>query len=222
MKRRIIVILTTAILSIGVGLSAANASAGPAASGPSLNTLTPARTASASIPSVCGNEGSGYCLNDWNGYGNGGQVNMYYGGYTNDDFFEYILTNMCNHGHVDAQSSCPFTPGSGLNTDFNGDAIFAIESGITNWCVGTTSSVTVATLTACPNTSGNGGGWGTIWISGYTSSCNGGTNGDNYYENRYWSDTYDEQTSLASGGNIGKQAYVALTGTATCWGYVYT
>ena len=39
--------------------------------------------AQAQISQVCGNTGTGYCINAWNG---GPSVKMYYGGYSNDSF----------------------------------------------------------------------------------------------------------------------------------------
>lgn len=39
--------------------------------------------AQAQISQVCGNTGTGYCMNAWNG---GPSVKMYYGGYSNDNF----------------------------------------------------------------------------------------------------------------------------------------
>lgn len=170
-------------------------------------------SAHASDPNICGNGGTGYCLNAWNG---GNFVKMYYGGYSNDNFEVYQLTNMCNHGKVDEHTSCPFTAGSGLNTEFQGDAIVAIQYlNATDSCVGSTVG-TDATLTLCPDLSGNGGGNGTIMAISPISPVCFGDFAYGQYVDRYWSDNVKQAAYLDSGGNPGAQAYYG-TGDGTCW-----
>src|SRR5215471_2534943 len=78
--------------------------------------------AGASTSQVCGNGGSGYCLNDWGGAGHSGDaIKMYYGGTTNDDFYVQKV-NWCS-GHDTVQSrgrgdstDCPF---ANTNWDYN-------------------------------------------------------------------------------------------------------
>lgn len=64
--------------------------------------------AQATPSQVCGNGGSGYCLNDWGGAGHSGDViKMFNGGTTNDDFFVQKV-NRCSgsgyrRGHLEGQ-----------------------------------------------------------------------------------------------------------------------
>jgi hypothetical protein len=168
-------------------------------------------------PNVCGNGGTGYCLNDWNNAGVGFPVKMNYGHTPNSDFSVFPLTNMCNAGHVSASMECPFTPGSGLNSQMNGAGIFALRHS-NGLCVGTTSSTVGALMENCPDVYGNNGGWSTIYAGATNSDCPGS---EFYAESRYWSDAYSSLSSLESGGNVGVQAWVSTpNATATCWGWV--
>jgi hypothetical protein len=173
------------------------------------------------ITEQCGNGGSGYCLNDQNNGGEASSVQMWYGGVSNDAFTVVPLSLMCHDGHVHANAPygpCPFTSGSGLNSQLNGATIFSIgyQNGL---CVGTTSSTLFTLMTGCPDALGNNGGWGTIQISALGPACNASYK--YYAENRYWSDAYGAQSSLQTGGNPGVQASIAHNnGTATCWGQV--
>lgn len=182
-----------------------------------------ATSAHASIPSICGNGGSGYCLNAWNGGGVDLPIKMYYGGYANDSYSFFHLPFMCHDGHVHANAPygpCPFTSGSGLNTAMDGAVIAEVADNRNGLCVGTTSSSVYSTEEPCPDSFGNNGGWGTIWVAAGNSSCN--SSFKYFLENRYWSDAYNSLSSLSSGGNPGQQAFVAFSSTATCWGAVGT
>lgn len=179
-------------------------------------------TAHATITSqICGNGGTGYCLNDRGNGGSNSVVQMWYGGVTNDNFDNYQLISMCNHGYVSATMSCPFTPGSGLNTFYNGDPIIAVHylNQGANYCVDA-SNAGYAYLGSCPDLSGNGGSQGTIMVGYPLTGCNG--TGQSYYVDRYLTDQALDSFYLDSGGGVGVQAFYSTLGgsTATCWGQV--
>ena len=176
------------------------------------------------INSICGNGGSGYCLNAWNGGGNGAQVKMFNGGVANDNYSVLSLSLMCHDGHVHANAPygpCPFENGTGLNTQMDGAAIIAIKDNRNGLCVGTNSDDLGAIEAACPDALGNGGGWSTIYATTRSSAC---PNSNQFYaQSRYWSNAYDAKSSLASPGFSGGQAFVAnAQPTGTCWGWVIT
>lgn len=176
------------------------------------------------IPSICGNGGTGYCLNAWNGGGQGGQVRMYQGGSLNDGYEVIYLSLMCHDGRVHASAPygpCPFENGTGLNTQMNGAALVAIRDTRNGLCVGTTSSTLGTVEVTCPDALGNNGGWGVIQAESASSGCNAANK--EFFENRYWSNAYDTLASLQSGGNSGIQAtFTPNTSQATCWGQVST
>lgn len=164
---------------------------------------TPA--AGASISQVCGNEGSGYCLNDWGGAGaSGDAVKMYYGGTRNDDFYVQDV-NRCNGGYrVTARSygdasNCPFADVS-LDSNYRGQPIVQIT--YTNnsvMCVGSTSS-DFAVLGVCADPiTGSGGAQGVIMIQV-------GGAPPAFFVDRYASDQHSAARFLTSGGNLGVQA----------------
>jgi hypothetical protein len=173
----------------------------------------------ASSSQVCGNSGTGYCLNDWGGAGQSGDaVKMYYGGTTNDDFYVQEV-NWCS-GHDTVQSTaaphhdstnCPF---ANTNWDANlaGDPIVQVTYiNNTTQCVATTSSPK-AVLGSCANPlSGSGGANGVINVL-WNQSCGA------YFMNRYWTDANSgNDTFLASGNAPGNQAQFTVGG-GTCWG----
>jgi hypothetical protein len=178
--------------------------------------------AHASTPSICGNGGTGYCLNAWGGGGTDLPVKMYNGGVANDAYNFQQIVFMCHDGHVHAAAPygpCPFN-NSSLDSQMNGAVIFEIASGRDGLCVGSTSSTVGSTEEACPDSFGNFGGWGTIYAQAGNSSCQ---SPKFFAESRYWSDAYGGLSSLASGGNVGKQAFTSPnTSGATCWGWVNT
>lgn len=168
---------------------------------------------------ICGNGGTGYCLNEWNGKTNiGAAIKMYYGGNSNENYYVHFLTNMCNGGY--ATSTCPINA-PGVNVA--GRPIVSIEfSGNNFGCVATNGSGQ-AVMGVCPDDSGNGGSNGTImvWqITGIsTGACPFQGNGtfSGYLVDRYWSNTDQQQEDLFSGGNPGVQAFFG-GGNGTCWG----
>jgi hypothetical protein len=170
--------------------------------------------AGASSSNVCGNSGSGYCLNDWGGHGGSGDaVKMYYGGVANDDFYVQDI-NRCGGDTVTATSfhdasNCPFATVS-LDNDFRGQHIVQIvDTNSETECVGSTSSDT-AVLASCANPiSGSGGAQGVIMVQAL-----GGTP-PNSFLNRFVSDQHSAARFLTSGGNPGVQANY---NSETIWG----
>ena len=104
--------------------------------------LAAAPAAHAATYEICGNNGSGYCMNAWNG---GPGVKMYYGGYTNDDFYTHYVylcsgsDQVQSTAHGDA-TNCPFS-----NSILDKDFIQPYDSGSrpdgnNGQCIGTSSS----------------------------------------------------------------------------------
>lgn len=175
---------------------------------------------------ICGNGGSGYCLNDWGGgTGNGNPVKMYYGGYANDAF-EIVYVNACqNVGGLAADQVhageggewCPFGD-LGIDQSLDGSFIFQIWYYNTgNECAATTGNAYVVLGTCARQSDGGGGSNGVINAVGNSSSCQS-SNGDFFAVNRYWSDLVGQNEYLNSGGNVGVQAVYGTPGT--CWGQV--
>jgi hypothetical protein len=175
-----------------------------------LAAVSPAHAQQAGFQ-ACGNAGLGYCLNDWNNGGSGSPVKMYYGGYSNDDFY-YTPEFICNGTdlvQVYAGGGCPFTPGTGLNSDYVNDEIVEVTYGNnTNLCVATAGSPQ-AVMGNCEETGDAANG--VIMVLGQLN-CNG-----NSFVDRYWSDKDTTSVYLQSGGNPGVQATFAITGSPTCW-----
>jgi hypothetical protein len=210
MIRRLL--LTLGGLTLLAAFTAAPAYARPA---PATSPLPASGSQRTSIPEICAQGGTGYCLNNW-----GGLVKMEKAGYTNDDFGWYTLTHYCDGGYVTngvqlPGPACPFPVGSGLNSEYNGDQIVRIVSGVSNGCIGTDFSEN-ANVGTCPPSSGGTGS--NIWIIG--PACYVGSGAGSYYINVYWSGQHGNSgaSSLESGGSIGAQAYVAGNNpAASCW-----
>lgn len=174
--------------------------------------LAAAPAAHAATYQICGNNGSGYCINAWNG---GPGVKMYYGGYTNDDFYTHYVY-MCSgsdlvqstaHGEA---TNCPFS-NSILDQNFYNHTIVEIVNGNNGQCVGTSSSG-YGYLGACGNaTTGSGAIDGAFDVIDFQSGCG--------YAllNRYWSNHYSSQYYLVSGGNPGTYLYLNGQDSWTCW-----
>jgi hypothetical protein len=168
--------------------------------------------AQASSPNICGNAGSGYCINAWNG---GPYVKMYYGGYSNDNFYLRDVS-VCSGSarvqstrHGDA-TDCPFT-NPNLDSLFWNDRIVEAVYGNNGECVGTTASGT-GFLGSCGSSDGTG-------------AINGAFNALHYYSgcgyalaNRYWSNQFSNQYYWVSGGNPGTPLYLNGQDSWTCWG----
>lgn len=160
--------------------------------------------ASAQSNQICGNNGSGYCMNDWNGK-SFGPVDMYYGGSSHEDFIAQGI-NRCN-GFV-VTMTCPFQD-TQLDQEYYNDPIVQIEYVPSGEClsgVDGASGAAQVVLDYCNNVdTGSGGGYGTIYII------------DKYQEliSRYYSDLYSSSNGLESGGNPG----LPLSDNHSCGGY---
>jgi len=171
---------------------------------------------------ICGNGGSGYCMNAWNG---GPNVNMYRGGVSNEDFVPVTVPNDCNHGKVSAGGTygyCPFV-NHWLDEAYVNDTIVQIQdqdsaSPYNGYCIGGATG-TGYLLPCGTNNNGTGAGIGTIMVEFQSVNC--GNPGQAYLVDRYWSDYYDDNVWVASGGNPGTPVYVNSTTTQTCWGGLY-
>jgi hypothetical protein len=169
------------------GVTAARPAAAAGAAGapvPPLTQICDARGSS----SLCANRAGG-------GLNAGTNVIAWTPGDFNNQFAWGFLGNMCNHGTVSANPPCPFTPGGGLNSRYNGAFIGDIlDSGLSpTLCVADNGAGTGATvLNTCPDFNGNGGANGTIFILPQVQ--NPMSPATTYAVNRFWSDN-------SSGGN---------------------
>lgn len=171
-------------------------------------TLFTGGTAQAQPSAVCGNAGSGYCLNDWGNGGSQNPVKMYYGGYAND-YFGVFSEDICSGSHY-VTPSCPFQH-PGLDSKYLNDIIVEVQylnAGSGHGLCAATSGGATAVLGDCVETGHAQDGV----IMVLDPSCSGGY----HLVDRYWSDLDDTTNTLTSGGNIGVQAYFA-TGSNTCW-----
>lgn len=174
--------------------------------------LAAAPAAQAASTAICGNEGSGYCINAWNG---GPTVKMYYGGYTNDNF--YLRDAAVCSGTATVQSTqhneatnCPFSNANLDNVFYNDTIVEAVDAN-NGECVGTSASG-YGYLGACGNSAGSGAIDGAFNVLHFTTGC-GWTLVNRYYTNKngvvsYW----------ASGGSPNTYLYVGREGGYTCWG----
>jgi hypothetical protein len=132
-----------------------------------------ATAARASQVAICGNNGTGYCLNDWNNGGNGSPVKMYWGNNSNEHFVAVGLTFYCNNGRVSASQNCPFSHHN-LDQMFNNDIILEIQYS-NGLCVAANGNAD-AVLGACP-TSTTSPANGTVMVQPATPCATGGANG---------------------------------------------
>jgi hypothetical protein len=130
---------------------------------------------------------------------------MYYGGYSNDDFYVQDVNRCDGSDTVTATSfgdasNCPFGDVS-LDNTFRGQPVVQIvDTNSETLCVGATSS-DYAVLESCANPiNGSGGGQGVIMVQ------NLGMGSPNFFVNRYVSDQHSGNRFLTSGGNPGVQA----------------
>jgi hypothetical protein len=169
-RSRMLAILGFMVVFAGVGMAfVANSHA--------ANTYILCDTGDASLPQQCLNAKAG-------GTAAGTLVIAWQRDYDPNERFTFqFLSGMCNAGRV--SSTCPFDVGSGLNNRYLNDAIVQIRDQNTgNECVGNGSNGgAYAALQTCGNTSGSGGGYGTIFV--YNS---GGLGTAGFVESRYWSD----------------------------------
>lgn len=177
-------------------------------------TVVPAQASS----QICGNGGSGYCLNDWGNGGSGNAVKMYNGGVANDNFY-FQPVNACDGGSVilsDCASAWGAQGGNLVGASIT--RVKYINSGPGyGLCVGTNSSGD-AIMAACGDDTGSGAGNGVIMAFIHNETCNTGSEAK--VVDRYWSKQYGVLSLLESGGNVGVQAFLNYSDadTATCWG----
>ena len=157
---------------------------------------------------ICGNSGSGYCLNDWGGGDFAGDpVKMYYGGSSSEHFQNSFLSGMCNNGYV--TSTCPAL--GSAQSSLIGQPLYRIDYG-PGGCVADNGSYK-AVIGNCPSDSGSGGSDGSIFIEvPYgPGSCR--------LFSREQSDYWGTPVGLNSGGSVGAQATTNGSGSGlTYWG----
>jgi hypothetical protein len=196
-KRKAALLLASLGLTVGAGLAA---NVGPASAD----------------AQICAQSGTGYCLNNWNAAG--GAVKMGQSGWPNQTFANVQETGACNAGKVSSAMTCPFS-NQALDDALNGEPIEYLQytgSGTGHGeCVGLASSTsTSAILVTCPNSAGNGGGWGVTYVQD-NGTCT------THLDNVRATATGGTSTpwNLRSGGATGSQAIMstARDGT-TCWG----
>lgn len=165
---------------------------------------------------ICGNGGSGYCMNNWS---NSGNVKMEYGGATYEDFQAIELTGMCNGGRV--TDNCPFSNTSYDTTEANDGAI-VVQIEYAPWFECITGSGADAVIGTCAANNGTGGANGVIQVlDSNRGGCNQGSEGILF--NRYATNTSGQLSVVQSGGNPGKPLllnYRGAEGTYTCWGNI--
>jgi hypothetical protein len=109
----------------------------------------------------------------------------------NNNAFDWVfLAGMCNGGRVSANPPCPFNPGGGLNSRYNGAWIAEMEdldSSAPTLCLADNGQGDGSTvLNTCPDFQGNGGGNGTIFVLAQANPLDY-LHTTTYAVNRYWS-----------------------------------
>jgi hypothetical protein len=194
-------------VTIGGLLAAAGLVLGPSAASASTVHAAPALPKLAATSSfICVSNGSGYCLNrNMGGTATGIPVILWARDADSNEIAVYtVYSGMCNNGRVSANLECPFTPGSGFNTRYNGDYIVAVNFLRTN---GTSIACMAGTgysaLGACGSDTGSGAAYGAINV----------LSPSNYLVNRYWTNTYGRLAWWCSGG-YNTQLEFSYAGTA--------
>jgi hypothetical protein len=160
---------------------------------------------------ICGNGGTGYCINAWSG---GPSIKMYYGGNTNETFKTNLLTLCDPQGTV--TETCPFsnTEAPGLNNFLLGDPVVDFQDvNSNNQCIAAGPQGDAA-MGSCPTSSGSGGAPGTIDVL-YSAEQS------NYYQfeavNRAGSNGAGSMVGLASSGSLKGPLFYAES-NLTWWG----
>jgi len=198
MKRAVLVIIALAgLLGMGLPAYAGNLPSTPPPPIPSGGPQGPQPATGALRQTHAGGETCVYnsaagspCVNEYQGNtASGAPVKVWQTGSYQTNLWDYnYLTSMCGSGLV--TSTCPFTVGSGLNTQFMGDPIIQIEYGPAGNCVATSSGGSAVNGT-CASPEGSGGSNGVIMVLDqhgtqyncqYSNFC--------YIVNRYWSDEH--------------------------------
>lgn len=116
-------------------------------------------------------DGYSLCMNRYQGgTGSGTKIISYNCGFTNaDNYFFSESIGRCGSGYV--TSTCPFTVGSGMNADNEGDYIYQFEAinwsnGATQGCLGDNGIGNAVLLSCNSQSNGSGGGIGTVFVQG--------------------------------------------------------
>lgn len=185
-----------------------------------LMSLTAIPSAQAQISQICGNGGSGYCMNAWNG---GPYVKMYYGGYHNDNFYLETVSPCSGRNTVQSTmrgdaTNCPFSD-SLIDYLLWNNQIMEIVYGNNGKCVGTgnlNGTPDVGYLGACGDDFGNGAIQGAFDVAIFGGQDCPSTSV--LLVNRYWTNYYGSQERFVlSGGNPGTSLFVG-SNVYTCWG----
>lgn len=176
-------------------------------------TIVGATPASATTVRICGNSGTGYCLNDWGGHDFiGDPIKMEVGGVSNENFWVHHLTTFCGGlGYVG--NSCTSQWGSQGSLVFTDDAVEIVYG--PGGCLGSDSNG-LAIITTCPNDSGVGGGTGTVFAFSDTTCFGCSKTGG--FISRPWSNSSGQLAYLESGGAVGNQANEICSSGCTNWG----
>jgi hypothetical protein len=143
-------------------------------------------------------DGYSLCMNRYQGgTGSGTKIISYNCSLTNadNDFFSESI-GRCG-GQV--TSTCPYTVGSGMNADNEGDYIYQFEAinwsnGATQGCLGDNGDGQAALLGCNSQGSGSGGGYGTVFVAGT------GYQGEEWTTPEYgWSSPYESDGAYAAG-----------------------
>jgi hypothetical protein len=161
---------------------------------------------------ICGNGGSGFCLNDWNNRGSGFPVLMYYGGNPNENFVAQFINRCGGHSFVTAPGTgfgnayCPFASHQ-LDIDLAGAPIVQLHYQFTNLCVAANTANAQGVMGDCNATgTGTGGAVGTVQIIW----------GGAFLVNLHYT-TGNNLVGLLSGGNPQRPVFMN-SGTMTEWG----
>jgi hypothetical protein len=178
-----------------------------------LFTAIPAQAAG----QICTNGGGGHCLNNWNGGGINNNVKMGQNGWSHQDFGTAQLTQLCGSGRV--TNTCPNFGDATINTALLGSFLVVVKNISSGLCVGSGQFDNRGLLETCPNTAGNGGGWGTILIERQNVNNCFAQNGDTQLTSNHWTALNDFVTNLTGSETNGAQTtFVGNVSLEACWG----
>jgi len=172
---------------------------------------------------VCGNGGTGYCINDWNNNtNNGAPIKMYYGGYTNDHF-NIITVAACHDGsgaHTTIQSDCLGDWGTNNAFLIGATIVQVFYQNVGDVCLATDGGANVVVGNCANPADGTGGSNGVLMAIRHPTGCTASYK--QVLSDRYWDHLTNNGGSidLQSGGNPGVQAFFQGKSGSTCWGKV--
>lgn len=166
---------------------------------PAIMTATPA---SAQLGAVCASAGTGNCLAG--GVGTIVRMQAFSGGANQllNEFFKTVTCNGFTTHFVSSAHSCPFDAGTGLNAQFNGDAIVTFNYDEEPGCIGTSGFQKTVHID-CTGSNAHG----TIWVQD-----------GNTYVNRADSNSQNSAAWLISGGAINNPAFTDIFKSPSHWG----